>query len=76
VEYKPYKKLEQCIAAELKHMRKEAGYSSYENFALDNDLDRKHYWMLEKGHNTTIKTLHKVLKIHNIKFSTFFEKFH
>jgi len=64
------------MAKELKRMRIEAGYTSYENFAVEHDLDRKHYWMMEKGHNTTIKTLHKVLKIHNIKFSAFFEKFH
>ncbi len=47
------------MAKELKRMRIEAGYTSYENFAVEHDLDRKHYWMMEKG---TIPLLKRCIK--------------
>jgi transcriptional regulator with XRE-family HTH domain len=62
------------IGNRLRELRKAKGYSSYENFALDFDLPRMQYWRLEKGKtNVTIKTLEKILSIHNISFSEFFK---
>lgn len=61
------------IANKLKLLRINAGFSSYENFANAFDLDRKQYWRIEKGSNITINTLHKILSIHQISFSQFFE---
>ena len=49
------------IAAKIKQLRKDKGYSSYETFALDHDLDRKQYWRIEKGANVTIATLLKII---------------
>lgn len=61
------------ISARLREMRKSKGYSSYETFALDNNLDRKQYWRVENGANITIKTLVKILDIHNKDLPGFFK---
>lgn len=61
------------IGKRLRELRIKKGYTSYENFAFDNDLPRVQYWRLEKGKtNPTIKTLEKILSIHNITFGEFF----
>ena len=61
------------ISQKLKEMRKEK-YSSYENFALDHGLDRKQYWRIENGSNTTIRTLVKILELHKKDLATFFRE--
>jgi hypothetical protein len=66
------KRLE-AIALKIKQLRKSSGCKSYETFALDNDLDRKQYWRVEKGSNITIATLIKVLAIHKISLKDFFD---
>ena len=60
-------------AKKIKQLRIEAGYNSYETFALDNGLDRKQYWRAENGANLTIKSLIKILNIHQITLSAFYE---
>ncbi len=60
------------IAEKLKQLRIDKGYSSYENFAYENDLSRVQYWRLERGTNFTINYLLKVLEIHKISLSEFF----
>lgn len=61
------------IGYRLTELRKRKGYSSHENFAWDHDLPRAQYWRLEKGKaNFTIKTLIKVLAIHNLTIEEFF----
>ena len=59
------------IAQKLKQMRIDKGYSSYEQFAWDNEINRVQYWRIEKGSNITLKSLLKVLDIHKIKLSEF-----
>lgn len=61
------------IANKLKELRKDKGYNSYENFAFDNNLNRVQYWRIESGQNITLKTLLKVLKIHEISLAEFFK---
>lgn len=61
------------IANKLKQLRKEKGYNSYENFAFENNLNRVQYWRIESGQNITLKTLLKVLKIHEISLAEFFK---
>jgi transcriptional regulator with XRE-family HTH domain len=61
------------IALKIKKLRKDKGYSSYETFAVEYDLDRKQYWRIEKGTNITISTLLKVLAIHQMPLKEFFE---
>ena len=60
------------IGLKLKELRVEKGYKSYETFALDNNLDRKQYWRMEKGTNITLKSLIKILNIYNMTLSDFF----
>ena len=61
------------IANKIKKLRIEKGYSSHENFAWDNDLNRVQYWRIEKGSNITLKTLISILDIHQISLSDFFK---
>lgn len=60
------------IAARLKKLRIEKGYSSYETFSWEHDLPRVQYWRMEKGTNFTIKTLLKILEIHGLSLKEFF----
>ncbi|MCB9245144.1 MAG: helix-turn-helix transcriptional regulator [Flavobacteriales bacterium] len=62
------------IGTALRELRLKAGYSSYENFAIDHDLSRRHYWETEKGRNISIEYLVKILAIHNMSIKEFFEK--
>jgi len=61
------------IAEKIKTLRKEKGYTSYETFAYDFDINRVQYYRIEKGQNITLKTLIKVLKIHNLTIQEFFK---
>ncbi len=61
------------IAEKFQRLRKLRGYSSYENFAWDNGINRVQYWRLEKGTNFTITTLLKVLDVHKLTLKDFFE---
>ena len=62
------------IGEKIKELRVKAGYNSYENFAHDNELDRKQYWRIENGSNITIKSLIKILQLHNKSLKDFFSK--
>ena len=42
-----YDKRIKKIADRLRELRKEAGYTSYENFAYDNDIPRVQYGRME-----------------------------
>lgn len=61
------------IAQKLKQLRMDSGYTSYETFAYDKNLNRVQYWRIEKGQNITIKTLIKILDIHKISMEEFFK---
>ena len=63
------------IGNELKRLRKEAGFTSYADFAWAHNLSRTHYGRLEKGTNPNIITLYKVLAIHNVSVPEFFSHF-
>jgi transcriptional regulator with XRE-family HTH domain len=61
------------IGLKLAELRKQKGFKSHEGFALAYDLPRVQYWRLEKGKaNFTIKTLMKILSIHNVEPEDFF----
>jgi|TARA_B100001059_G_scaffold56228_1_gene51194 hypothetical protein len=72
VEDQNFEDLKKIIGLRVKKLRIDAGYKSYEVFAWDNKISRIQYWKMEKGTNCTIKSLHKVLKIHNIGITDFF----
>ena len=62
------------IGLRFKTLRIEEGYTSYEHFAIENDLSRMHYWQIEKGKaNITIRTLLNILSIHNCSIEDFFK---
>ena len=60
------------IANKLKELRKQKGYTSYEDFTIQNDLDRKQYWRIENGSNITLRSLIRILDIHGISLMDFF----
>ncbi|MDB2329497.1 hypothetical protein OAR37_02225 [Flavobacteriaceae bacterium] len=60
------------VGRELKRLRIQSGYRSYEVFAWDNKISRIQYWKMEKGTNFTLKSLLLVLDIHNLKVDQFF----
>jgi transcriptional regulator with XRE-family HTH domain len=63
------------IGARLMQLRLKNGHKSYESFALENDLSRMQYWRIEKGKtNLTIKSLVRILNIHNITIEEFFKR--
>lgn len=62
------------IGLKIKEMRIQKGFTSYEKFALEYELDRKQYWRVEKGTNLTIKTLIKILEFHKMSLSDFFQQ--
>ena len=60
------------IGSKLKRLRVNAGYKSYEVFAWDNKISRIQYWKMERGTNCTLKSLKRVLDIHDMRMDTFF----
>lgn len=61
------------IGEKLKKLRIKKGYTSYESFAIDNDLSRMQYWRIEKGlTNITIRSLMRILEIHKMSIEEFF----
>lgn len=67
-----YESIQVKVSKKIKELRIKKGYSSYENFANDFNLDRKQYWRIENNSNITLKTLENILKIHDISVSEFF----
>jgi hypothetical protein len=67
-----FESLKANIGKELKRLRVNAGYKSYEVFAWDNKISRIQYWKMEKGTNCTLKSLKRVLDIHDIRMDAFF----
>lgn len=61
------------IAEKIKLLRKEKGFTSYETFAFEYEINRVQYWRIETGRNITLKTLLKVLSIHKISLEAFFK---
>ena len=64
--------LQQNIGAHIKKLRLAAGFSSYEVFADKNKLSRIQYFKMEKGTNFTLKSLDRILNIHDIGIVNFF----
>ncbi|MCK8479065.1 helix-turn-helix domain-containing protein [Psychroserpens algicola] len=63
------------IAKRLERIRKEKGYTSYENFAIEHNISRMQYWRMEKGTNFTFESLLKILDAHKISLKEFFKDF-
>lgn len=61
------------IANRIKELRIEKGYSSHEFFAWEHKLSRVQYYKMEAGTNFTMKSLFKILNIHEISLEDFFK---
>ncbi len=61
------------IAKKLQKLRKDKGFSSYENFALEHDLPRVQYWRMEKGTNFRFTSLLQILDAHGMTMEEFFK---
>lgn len=60
------------ISKKIQELRKKAGYTNYEDFALDHDIGRMQYWRMEKGTSFTMMSLLKILDAHKITLREFF----
>ncbi|OUJ69882.1 hypothetical protein [Hymenobacter crusticola] len=60
------------VAAKLRRLRLAAGYKSYETFAFEHELSRVSYGKHEKGSNITMKSLLRLLDIHQLTLTEFF----
>lgn len=58
----------------LRVIRKEKGYKNHEKFAYDSDISRSQYGRYEKGTDMRISSLLKILHVHKMSLSEFFEK--
>lgn len=61
------------LGEKLAELRMKKGYGTLKEFTLKYDLPQIQYWRIEKGKaNVTIKTLVKILAIHNLTLHEFF----
>jgi transcriptional regulator with XRE-family HTH domain len=60
------------IGERLKALRLEKGFSSYEKFAFENDIDRAQYGRYERGGDMRISTLVKILLALDVSIEDFF----
>ena len=61
------------IGVKLAELREKKGYSTIKDFVIAHDLPEIQYWRMEKGKtNITLKSLLKILNIHEISVEDFF----
>lgn len=64
----------QKLAARIKQLRIEKGYTSYEYFAYDHNIPRAQYGRYEKGEDLKFSSLLKILKGLDISLKEFFDE--
>lgn len=62
------------IGERLKALRIAKGYSSYEKFAFENDIDRAQYGRYERGGDMRISTLVRILRALDVPIDDFFSE--
>lgn len=60
------------VGEKIKKLRKKAGYTSYETYANDFDLQRQTVYRAENGKNMNLATLNAILNTHGITPEEFF----
>jgi transcriptional regulator with XRE-family HTH domain len=61
------------VGEALKQLRIEKGYENLSDFVKEFELPMIHYWRIESGKtNMTLKSLMRVLEIHDIPITEFF----
>src|SRR4051812_47301389 len=69
-----FKQLIADIGVKLAELRESSGFSTIKDFVKQNDLPEIQYWRMERGKaNITIKSLNKILLIHNLTPTAFFK---
>lgn len=63
------------IGSALRQLRRDAGYSSHEAFAIDHNLARSQYLSYEHGRNMQLSTLIIILRCHGLTLGEFFARF-
>ena len=67
--------LQKKVGEHIKFIRESKGIKNYEKFAIRNNLNRSHYWRIEKGEeNVTLKTLCKILNVLDTRVEDFFQQ--
>jgi len=61
------------VGEKLRKLRIAKGYSNYENFAFDNELNRANYGRYENGANLRLSTLISILECHKMTLEEFFK---
>jgi transcriptional regulator with XRE-family HTH domain len=61
------------LAERIRELRIKKGYSSFERFAFENDIDRSQYGKYERGADLRITTLVRVIKALDVKIDEFFK---
>jgi hypothetical protein len=70
---KAFDKTLQVVGERLAELRTKKGHPTIKEFTLKYDLPGIHYWRIEKGKaNITLKSLTKILAIHNLSLHEFF----
>jgi len=62
------------LGERFKKLRKERGFSNYEQFAFDNEIPRAQYGRYENGEDLRFSSLLKVLKAMDISLKDFFSE--
>jgi hypothetical protein len=66
-----------AIGKKLTELRLAKGYPRISDFTSAYDLPRIHYWRMEKGQaNLTLKSLHKILLIHDLTIPDLLSQLH
>lgn len=61
------------VGMRLAELREKKGYTTLKEFAEEYDLPQIQYWRMEKGKaNITLKSLARILKVHNLTLQDFF----
>jgi len=61
------------VAARIRDLRKEQGYTNYESFAYDKGIPRAQFGRYENGTDMRISSLKKVANAFGMTLSDFFE---
>ena len=62
------------LGARIQALRKARGYSNYERFAYENEINRSQYGRYENGEDLRFSSLLKVLKALDISLAEFFRE--
>lgn len=70
---KSFNRVLTVVGLRLAELREKKGYSTLKEFAEAYGLPQIQYWRMEKGKaNITLKSLARILSVHNISLQDFF----